>query len=137
VAGWRLRQTGFGAGRVPLAPVFTPGPFSAGESLAEDLASVTAELEQIDRRMVARRSALALGLTIAVTLLMVALTPAPRERDAPVSELVLIEPEPILEQDIEPEPLVEPEPEPDPSRSSRSRGRSPSRRPALAGRTRW
>ena len=36
VADWRLRQSyGFGAGRVPLAPVFTPGPFSAGESLAE------------------------------------------------------------------------------------------------------
>ena len=84
MADWRLRQSyGFGAGRVPLAPVFTPGPFSAGESLAEDLASVSAELEQIDRRMVTRRGALAFGLTIAVTLLMVAVTPGPSSATRP------------------------------------------------------
>ena len=64
--------------------------------------------------MIARRGALAFGLTIAVTLLMVAVTPGPIERDAPVPELVLIEPEPVLEQVLEPEPVVEPEPEPEP-----------------------
>jgi len=112
MASWRLRQSyGFGAGRVPLAPVFTPGPFSSGDSLADDLAALAEELESIDRRALARRAAAALGLAVVITLALVLATPRQQERDTPIQDLVLIEPEPVAPEP-EPEPEVAPEPPP-------------------------
>src|SRR5262245_57038911 len=114
MASWRLRQSyGFGAGRVPLAPVFTPGPFSAGDTLANDLAGLREELDSIDRRALVRRASGALALALAVTMTLVLVRPKPQERDLPVQDLVLIEPEQLQpEPEPEPEPVVEPEPHP-------------------------
>jgi hypothetical protein len=114
VTSWRIRQSyGFGAARVPLAPVFRPSPFSTRESLAEDLASVASEIERLDPRWVVHKSAVALGLTLAIAASVIALAPRPLERDAPIPDLVLIEREPPVAEPLpDIEPVVEPEPEP-------------------------
>jgi hypothetical protein len=118
MAGWRLRQSyGFGAAKLPVAPVFAPGPWTESESAADALAQLADELSALDKRPLARGAFATLGIAAAVALLVINFAPAEQERDQTLPEIVLLEPAPeeLLpepEPEPEPEPLVEPEPEP-------------------------
>src|SRR5262245_24602664 len=123
MAGWRLRQSyGSGAARLALAPVFTPGPWTAPERSTDALARLVDEIAAQGARPYVRAAAGAAVLALAVACAVLVFTPAERERDQALPEIVLLgpaepqrpEPEPLVEAEPEPPPLAEAPPEPAP-----------------------
>jgi hypothetical protein len=125
MSSWRLRQTyGFGAARLPLAPVFVRGPWTERESDADALARLADEIGALGTRTLLRAAGGALGLALTVACAVLAFAPVQRERDQTLPEIVLIErmpeqpvpvPEPLVEPEPEPLPLAEAKPEPEPA----------------------
>jgi hypothetical protein len=133
MASWRLRQSyGFGAARLPLAPVYAPGPWSEREPLGEALANLAGELAELDARAFLRRGGLLLAAALLVALSVAWLVPFEEAPDRTAAEIVLLVPPPELVEP-EPEPLpVEPEPEPEAVPLADAKPPPPPPPPALA-----